>query len=105
MLGQNLNATLHGLGKFKIPVIALSIGVVVKTIFNMVFVPMESIGIYGAIASSIICYAIVVGIELHDLKKSIKSSSAIIELSSKIKSISSINNHLITTTPPCYIIH
>lgn len=71
MLNQNLNATLHGLGKFKTPVIALSIGIVVKTILNIILVPMESIGIYGAIASSIICYAIVVGIELYDLKKSI----------------------------------
>lgn len=69
MLGQNLNATLHGLGKFKIPVIALSIGVVVKTIFNIIFVPMESIGIYGAIVGSIICYSIVLIIELHTLKK------------------------------------
>lgn len=68
MLGQNLNATLHGLGKLKTPVVALSIGVVVKTILNIILVPIESIGIYGAIASSIICYSIVMVIELYTLR-------------------------------------
>lgn len=68
MLGQNLNATLHGLGKLKTPVVALSIGVIVKTILNVILVPLESIGIYGAIASSIICYSIVMVIELYTLR-------------------------------------
>ena len=68
MLGQNLNATLHGLGKLKTPVVALSIGVVVKTILNVILVPIESIGIYGAIASSIVCYSIVMIIELYTLR-------------------------------------
>lgn len=68
MLGQNLNATLHGLGKLKTPVVALSIGVIVKTILNVILVPVESIGIYGAIASSIICYSIVMVIELYTLR-------------------------------------
>ena len=68
MLGQNLNATLHGLGKLKTPVVALSIGVVAKTILNIILVPIESIGIYGAIASSIVCYSIVMVIELYTLR-------------------------------------
>lgn len=69
MLGQNLNAALQGLGKLKTPVIALSIGVVIKTIFNIILVPIPSIGIYGAIAGSILCYAIVLIIELYTLNK------------------------------------
>lgn len=71
MLGQNLNAALQGLGKLKTPVVALTIGVIVKTLFNIILVPIESIGIYGAIAGSIICYAIVLAIELYTLKKMI----------------------------------
>ncbi len=71
MLGQNMNATLQGLGKLKVPVIALAIGSIIKFFANVILVPIESIGIYGAIIGSIICYSFVLIIELYSLKKMI----------------------------------
>lgn len=68
-IGQTLNGALQGLGRLKIPVIALTIGVVVKTILNIVLVPIESIGIYGATFSSILCYFITFVIEMIALIK------------------------------------
>lgn len=63
-VGQTLNGALQGLGRLKIPVIALAIGIVVKTILNIVLIPIETIGIYGATFSSILCYFITFVIEM-----------------------------------------
>ncbi len=63
-IGQTLNGALQGLGRLKIPVIALAIGIVVKTILNIVLIPIETIGIYGATFSSILCYFITFVIEM-----------------------------------------
>lgn len=63
-VGQTLNGALQGLGRLKIPVIALAIGIVVKTILNIVLIPIEAIGIYGATFSSILCYFITFVIEM-----------------------------------------
>ncbi len=71
-IGQTLNGALQGLGKLKLPVISLIIGIVVKTILNLVLIPIEWIGIYGATTSSIICYVITFLIEIVALIKMTK---------------------------------
>ncbi len=71
-IGQTLNGALQGLGKLKLPVISLIIGIVVKTILNLVLIPIEGIGIYGATTSSIICYVITFLIEIVALIKMTK---------------------------------
>lgn len=66
---QTLSGSLQGLGNYKIPVVGLFIGVVVKTILNILIIPIPGIGIYGATTSSIICHAISFSIEMFALKK------------------------------------
>lgn len=80
MLGQNMNAALQGLDRLKTPVIALAVGSFVKFLANIILVRIEGIGIYGAIAGSILCYSFVLGIELFTLKKMINIKYDIVKL-------------------------
>lgn len=56
VLTQTINGALQGLGKVNIPVIAFAVGAVIKLIFNLLLVPIKSIGINGAIISSILSH-------------------------------------------------
>lgn len=58
VLMQTINGALQGLGKTIIPVIALSIGVVIKLVLNIVLMSIEKIGINGAIISSVISQSV-----------------------------------------------
>ncbi len=69
VLTQTINSALQGLGDYKTPVIALIFGAIVKTILNLILIPIETIGIYGAIVSSIICQFIAFIIGFIKLKK------------------------------------
>lgn len=69
VLTQTINSALQGLGDYKTPVIALIIGAVVKTIMNVTLISVPSIGIYGAVLSSIICQLIAFVIGYIALKK------------------------------------
>lgn len=48
VLAQTVNGALQGLGKNKIPVIALGTGVFVKFILNIIVIPIPAIGVLGA---------------------------------------------------------
>ena len=69
VLTQTINSALQGLGDYKTPVIALIIGAIVKTIMNIVLIPIPSIGIYGAVISSIACQFIAFLLGYIALKK------------------------------------
>jgi stage V sporulation protein B len=69
---QTLSGSLQGLGNYRTPVIGLVIGVIVKTVLNLIIIPIEGIGIYGATSSTIICQAISYAIEMIALKKMTK---------------------------------
>ncbi len=69
VLTQTLNSALQGLGDYKTPVIALIIGAIVKAILNIVLIPIPSIGIYGAIISSIVCQVIAFAVGYVSLKR------------------------------------
>lgn len=71
-LAQTVNGALQGLGDFKTPVIALVIGVIVKTILNVLIIPIPGIGIIGATLSSQICQFIAFFIGFIKLKKMTK---------------------------------
>ncbi len=71
-LAQTINGALQGLGDFKTPVIALILGVIVKTILNIVIIPIQGIGILGATVSSQICQFIAFFIGFIKLKKMTK---------------------------------
>ena len=54
VLTQTINGALQGFGKVNVPVIAFAFGGVIKLILNLVLIPINKIGIYGAIISSIV---------------------------------------------------
>ena len=63
---------LYGLGKIKIPVIALAIGGVLKLILNIILISNPNINIYGATISSIVCQGVAFAICWVALNKYIK---------------------------------
>ena len=66
---QTLSGSLQGLGNYRAPVVGLVLGVIVKTILNLIIIPIPGIGIYGAAVSSIICQGISFAVEFIVLKK------------------------------------
>lgn len=71
VLIQTINGALQGLGKVNVPVIAFALGGIVKLILNLILIPIDRIGIYGAIISSIISDICIFFICLVALKKSL----------------------------------
>ena len=58
VIEQTINGALQGIGKIMVPAIALSIGVFVKFILNIILVPIPEIGAAGAAIATTICHAI-----------------------------------------------
>lgn len=72
ILEQTVNGALQGLGKIYTPAIALTVGVVVKTILNIVLVPIPWIGAAGAAVATAICHLIAFMIGFIVLKKNME---------------------------------
>ena len=72
VLEQTVNGALQGLGKIYVPAIALTIGVGVKFILNLILVPIPAIGATGAAFATAMCHAIAFGICFYVLKKHMK---------------------------------
>lgn len=71
-LVQTINAALQGLGRVNVPAIALTIGVIIKFICNIILVPNPNFGINGAAIGTVLCYVIADIIAFIVLKKTIK---------------------------------
>ena len=63
-LSQPMTNMLQALGKAKIPVISLSIGAIAKVITNYIFIGMPQLNINGAVVGTVVCYTIIVVINL-----------------------------------------
>ena len=72
ILEQTVNGALQGLGKIYLPAIALTIGVIVKTILNIVLVPIPGIGAVGAAIATAVCHIIAFAIGYIVLRKNMK---------------------------------
>ena len=72
VLEQTINGALQGLGKIFIPAIALSLGVVIKFILNLVLVPIPLMGAAGAALATVVCHAVAFFIGFSVLKKNMK---------------------------------
>lgn len=70
LLSQTINGILHGVGKERVPMIAFSIGMLIKLICNVILI--KIIGISGAIVGNILCNMVVCIIGYVVLKKEIK---------------------------------
>lgn len=72
VLEQTVNGALQGLGKIYIPAIALTVGVAVKFLLNLILVPIEGIGAVGAAIATAACHAIAFIIGFTVLRKNMK---------------------------------
>ena len=72
VLEQTVNGALHGLGKILVPATALSIGVILKLILNLVLVPIPAIGAAGAAFATVVCHAVAFLIGFTVLRKNMK---------------------------------
>lgn len=69
VITQTLNGALQGLGKVSVPMVATSIGLVIKIILNVILISIPELGINGAAISSIVNNVVVCIIEFIVLKK------------------------------------
>lgn len=69
VISQTLNGALQGLGKVNVPMVATAIGLVIKTLLNVILIRIPELGINGAAISSVINNIIVCIIEFIALKK------------------------------------
>lgn len=72
VLIQTINGALQGLGKVNTPVIAFAISAVIKLVFNLMLIP--TIGVKGAIVSSILSHITSFTICFRTLKRNLKIS-------------------------------
>ena len=72
VLAQTINGALQGLGKVRVPAIALGLGVLTKLIANIVLIPMEGIYENGAAIGSVLCHIVSFSIVYTVLRKTIK---------------------------------
>lgn len=71
-LAQTINGALQGLGKIKVPAIALGCGVFVKFIANLLLIPIEGIYENGAAIGSVLCHMVSFTIVYRVLKRTIQ---------------------------------
>ncbi len=79
-LAQTINGALQGLGKIKVPAIALGCGVIVKFIANLLLIPIEGIFENGAAIGSVLCHIVSFTIVYSVLKKTIQLDFSISQL-------------------------
>jgi len=68
-LSQPMTNMLQAIGYAKIPVISLSVGAIAKVITNYIFIGIPSININGAVIGTVVCYTIIVVVNLFFLLK------------------------------------
>lgn len=71
-LAQPMTNMLQALDKAKIPLISLSLGAIAKLISNYILVAIPSINVNGAVIGTVICYAIIVIVNLSALIFTVK---------------------------------
>ena len=80
ILEQTVNGALQGLGKIYIPAIALTVGVFVKFVLNLILVPIPWIGASGAAIATAVCHLVAFGIGFRILKKNMELTQLILNL-------------------------
>ena len=74
-LEQTINGALQGLGKFYIPVLSLSVGVIIKLIINLILINPDNFvlgGTAGAAVGTVACHFVSMIISVCALRKNIK---------------------------------
>ncbi len=71
-LAQTINGALQGLGKVRVPAIALGCGVITKIIANVLLIPINGIYANGAAIGSVLCHIVSFTIVYATLRKTVK---------------------------------
>ena len=80
VLAQTINGALQGLGKVRVPAIALGCGVIVKLLTNVLLIPIEGIYENGAAIGSVLCHIISFTIVYNVLKHTVKLEFSILKM-------------------------
>ena len=72
ILAQTINGALQGLGRIRVPAIALGCGVIVKLVTNLVLIPVSGIYENGAAICSVFCHIVSFTIVYNVLKRTVK---------------------------------
>lgn len=80
VLAQTINGALQGLGKVKVPAIALGCGVLVKLVTNILLIPVEGIYENGAAIGSVLCHIVSFTIVYNVLKHTIKLNFSLLKM-------------------------
>lgn len=72
ILAQTINGILQGIGKVNVPAISFGIGMIIKFICNIVLIPNERIGIFGAIIGTFLCNVVAFIISFVILNKNLR---------------------------------
>lgn len=80
VLTQTINGALQGIGKNKIPVIALFLGMLVKTIANIILIPIEGIYENGAVIATVLANIVSFSIVYYNLRKTINLNFSILKM-------------------------
>lgn len=72
ILAQTINGALQGLGRIRVPAIALGCGVIVKFIANLLLIPINGIYENGAAIGSVLCHIVSFTIVYNVLKRTVK---------------------------------
>lgn len=80
VLAQTINGALQGLGKVRVPAIALGCGVIVKLLTNVLLIPIDGIYENGAAIGSVLCHVISFTIVYNVLKNTVKLEFSIFKM-------------------------
>ena len=72
ILAQTINGALQGLGRIRVPAIALGCGVIVKLIANLLLIPINGIYENGAAIGSVCCHIVSFTIVYNVLKRTVE---------------------------------
>lgn len=72
ILAQTINGALQGLGRIRVPAIALGCGVIVKLFANLLLIPVSGIYENGAAIGSVLCHIVSFTIVYNVLKRTVK---------------------------------
>ncbi len=79
-LSQPMTNMLQALDKTKVPLISLSLGALVKLVANFIFVSIPSLNVNGAVIGTVLCYVVIVVINMFALLRTTKIKINIISV-------------------------
>ena len=82
-LSQPMTNMLQALDKTKVPLISLSLGAFVKLVSNLIFVSIPSLNVNGAVIGTILCYVVIVSVNLFALIKTTRIKFNLISVFAK----------------------